>query len=184
MKIYTKTGDDGSTGLIGGIRVEKSNARIEAYGTVDELNAVVGLAGVVAQGELQNTLRRVQNELFIVGSHLSLPSEESAPKNQWMPVLDEQMMTNLETEMDATEAVLQPLKNFILPGGCELAARLHLARTICRRAERLAVGLTKDQTVSPLIVRYLNRLGDWLFVQARLANQLLGIPDVPWEQKR
>jgi cob(I)alamin adenosyltransferase len=184
MKIYTKTGDDGSTGLIGGQRVAKNDLRIDCFGTVDELNAAIGSAAVLAQGELQTALRRVQNDLFVVGSHMALPADTAAPKNQWMPELSESMVTKLETEIDAAETVLPPLRNFILPGGTELAARLHVARTICRRAERAVVALAREQKIPPIILQYLNRLADWLFVQARLANQIAGAQDTPWEQQR
>src|SRR4051794_7169326 len=137
MKIYTKTGDDGTTGLFGGGRVRKSEARIDCYGNVDELNAALGLARVVAQAQagaaasIGQSLFRVQNELFVVGSHLATP--EDSPHTRSLPMLDEAMVGRLEMEIDAAEAELEPLRNFILPGGGELAARLHVARTVCRR---------------------------------------------------
>lgn len=178
MKIYTKTGDDGTTGLIGGSRVLKSDAQIEAYGTVDELNAVIGLAAVVAQTPLSEQLRRVQGELFVIGSHLATPVGNR--KQSSLPPIQTDIIRALETEIDQTEATLPPLKNFILPGGGELAARLHLARTVCRRAERLVVGSSVQYPDRALIIEYLNRLSDWLFVQARGANQRENIADVPW----
>lgn len=183
MKIYTKTGDDGTTGLIGGTRVRKSDPRIDLYGTVDELNAAIGLAVVAAADAMGAGLRAVQSDLFVVGSHLATPEHEPPAKTQWLPPMDEQMITRLELQIDAAESQLPTLRNFILPGGTELAARLHLSRTVCRRAERLAVDFSRDRTVSPIILTYLNRLSDWLFVQARLANRLAGVEDVPWESR-
>jgi cob(I)alamin adenosyltransferase len=181
MKIYTKTGDDGSTGLIGGERVRKSDRRIECFGTIDELNAALGWASVVAADQLLGSLKAIQNDLFVIGSHLALP-EHDAPRNQWLPSLDESIVTRLEMQIDASEQQLPALRNFILPGGVELAARLHLARTVCRRAERLLVAFALDRPVPAMIVTYLNRLSDWLFVHARLANHLAGVADVPWEK--
>ncbi len=178
MKIYTKTGDDGSTGLIGGSRVRKSDPRIECYGTVDELNAAIGLAAVVADGELLLRLREVQSDLFVIGAHLATP--EASPQNKSLPPLDEAAITRLEMQIDTAETRLAPLRNFILPGGTEPAARLHLARTICRRSERLLVAFSLDRPVEPALITYLNRLSDWLFVQARWANHVAQVADVPW----
>jgi cob(I)alamin adenosyltransferase len=181
MKIYTKTGDDGTTGLIGGSRVAKSDLRIECYGTVDELNAMMGLVAAVADSELSRALRTVQNELFVIGSQLALPPGESS-SSRWLPALEPVSIERLEREIDHAETELPKLTNFILPGGTESAARLHMARTICRRVERLVVLLGKDQSTQPLIVTYLNRLSDWLFVQARVVNHRAGVADVPWEK--
>jgi cob(I)alamin adenosyltransferase len=181
MKIYTKTGDDGSTGLVGGSRVSKADARIECYGTVDELNAAVGLAAVGASAPLLEELRRVQSDLFTIGSHLATPAD--SPHRASLPKLDESIVQRLEHAIDATTARLPALTHFILPGGSDCAARLHLARTICRRAERLVVGLPEASDYHGIVVRYLNRLSDWLFVEARLANQLEGVPDVIWSGK-
>ncbi|MDB5301082.1 MAG: ATP/cobalamin adenosyltransferase [Phycisphaerales bacterium] len=184
MKIYTKTGDDGTTGLIGGSRVSKGDARIECYGTVDELNAGIGLALVAAEqsaAELAPMLRRVQNELFVVGSHLATPDQ--SPHRKSLPALHEKMVTRLEEEIDAAEVNLAPLRQFILPGGTEAAARLHLARTVCRRAERLLVAMSQPNEAHGFVVTYLNRLSDWLFVQARRANAIAGVRDVPWEKE-
>jgi cob(I)alamin adenosyltransferase len=181
MKIYTKTGDDGTTGLVGGPRVRKSDARIECYGTADELNAAVGLAIVVARQaapELAAMLSQVQDDLFVAGSHLATP--EDSPYRNSLPALDDTIISRLEMQIDAAVAVLPALRNFIMPGGTELAARLHLARTICRRAERHLVAFAMDRPVSPVLLTYFNRLSDWLFVQARRANQLAGVEDVPW----
>lgn len=183
MKIYTRTGDDGTTGLIGGARIDKSDARIDAYGTVDELNAAIGWAAVACDASIRVVLERLQHELFNIGSHLAMPDGSSAaPANNPLPALDDAMIARLEGEIDAAQAILQPLQQFILPGGSESASRLHLARTICRRAERLTVALAKDRAVPGSIVTYLNRLSDWLFVQARLANQQAGVPDVAWKK--
>jgi len=179
MKIYTRTGDDGSTGLGGGSRVRKSDVRIECYGTVDELNAALGVAGVVAGASLQRLLAAVQGELFVIGAQLSTPSGKPRPAR--MTPISPQIIARLESEIDIAEAALEPLHNFILPGGCEAAARLHVARTICRRAERLAVALATHEQVDPLVITYLNRLSDWLFVQARWSNHAAGVADVPWK---
>lgn len=178
MKIYTKTGDDGTTGLIGGSRVHKSDPRIEAYGMLDELNALIGCAAVVAKSPLLEQLRRIQGELFVIGSHLATPN--GSGKLSSLPALEEEMVHRLEIEIDQTETGLAPLKNFILPGGSECAARLHVARTVCRRAERLVVGQEAEHPDRSLVIEYLNRLSDWLFVQARGANHAEGIADIPW----
>lgn len=180
MKIYTKTGDDGSTGLFGGDRVRKSDRRLECYGTVDELSAALGVARVAAADEFARRIERVQHELFVVGSHLATP--EDSPWTELLPAMDETMIGRLEMEIDAAESELPALKAFIVPGGCELAARLHLARTICRRAERRAVDFSMDRPIATLVVTYLNRLSDWLFVQARLANHRAGVDDILWEK--
>jgi cob(I)alamin adenosyltransferase len=173
MKIYTKTGDDGTTGLLGGRRVAKSDERIDCIGLVDELNAALGW--VAAAGDVEVG---VQNDLFLIGSHLAIAEDGVTPGH--LPPLTEEMVTRLEKGIDAFEAELSPLKTFILPGGCELAARLHLARTVCRRAERRLVAFAADHAVPGLVVIYLNRLSDWLFVQARWANKQAKVADVPW----
>src|SRR4051812_16118274 len=143
MKIYTKTGDDGSTGLIGGERVAKFDPRIDCYGTIDELNAAVGFAAVVVDAALVEQLRAVQNDLFVIGSHLATP--DRPPQNVALPQLDDRIIGRLEMQIDAADAALPPLRNFILPGGTEAAARLHLARTVCRRAERLLTTLAGNR---------------------------------------
>jgi cob(I)alamin adenosyltransferase len=180
MKIYTKTGDDGSTGLIGGQRVSKADARLECYGTIDELNASIGLAATCADPTLVEKLRPIQNELFVIGALLATPEDHQAPANVTVPHLQASAVARLEAQIDAAEAVLPPLHNFILPGGGEASARLHVARTVCRRAERLLVAFASQHPLDLVLVRYLNRLSDWLFVHARLANQLGGVADVPW----
>ena len=186
MKIYTKTGDDGTTGLLGGSRVRKSDPRIDCYGTVDELNAAVDVAVVAVEADasaagLVGPLREVQADLFTVGSHLATPDESPYKAN--LPPLDETMVTRLEMQIDAGEAGLPPLRNFVLPGGTEASARLHLARTICRRAERLLVDFALDRPVLPVVITYLNRLSDWLFVQARWCNHQAGVADIPWRSR-
>lgn len=181
MKIYTRTGDDGSTGLIGGRRVRKSDARLDLYGTVDELNAALGLAALSGEPDLATKLRTVQGELFVIGSHLATPEGAAARHTASLPTLDDAASARLETEIDAAEADLPPLRNFILPGGTEAAARLHLARAVCRRAERLLVAFAEQAPVPQPILTYLNRLSDWLFVQARWSNRRAGVEDVPWK---
>ena len=182
MKIYTKTGDDGTTGLLGGQRVRKSDPRIDCFGAVDELNAMLGWCGVAArQGGLEALcaqLAQVQSDLFTVGSHLAVAEGTGADRN--LPPLDDAIVSRLEMEIDGADGQLPELRNFILPGGAELASRLHLARTVCRRAERRIVEFSLDRPVAPLVLTYLNRLSDWLFTQARLANHLAGVADVPW----
>jgi cob(I)alamin adenosyltransferase len=180
MKIYTKTGDDGTTGLFGGERVGKSDPRIECTGTIDELNAMIGLAAVGAQEPLLAFLREVQNDLFVLGSHLATPSEK---QNKSLPPLEDVIIHRLEMQIDSAETNLPPLRNFILPGGTETAARLHVARTICRRAERLLVDFSHDRPVAATMLTYMNRLSDWLFVQARSANASAGVADVLWQTR-
>ncbi|MGH7213907.1 MAG: cob(I)yrinic acid a,c-diamide adenosyltransferase [Tepidisphaeraceae bacterium] len=188
MKIYTKTGDDGTTGLVGGMRVSKCGARIECTGAVDELNATIGLvvagAGspIASDVALSEALRLIQDELFVIGSHLATPADDVAAQRA-LPPLNAASVTRLEEQIDAADQELPPLRQFILPGGTELAARLHLARTICRRAERVIVQfLSGDADAPQLVVKYLNRLSDWLFVQARFANHRAGAADVPWRK--
>jgi cob(I)alamin adenosyltransferase len=187
-KIYTKIGDKGSTMLAGGDMVGKDSPRIECYGTIDELNAAIGLAAAAVESEagspsdyeMRDWLREIQHELFNIGSHLATPGE--SPSSAKLPPLDEMMVGRLEMQIDQAEEQLAPLRQFILPAGGEAACRLHLARTICRRAERRIVGFAMDRPVPRLIVTYLNRLSDWLFVMARLANHRSGVEDVPWKK--
>ena len=189
MKIYTRTGDEGDTGLFGGGRVPKDHVRVEAYGAVDELNAALGLAIVplAADGEpeLVGRLRRVQEDLFAIGADLAAPAPEDGGGNRaHIPPLPADRIPEMEGWMDAAEERLEPLRDFILPGGTEGAARLHLARTVCRRAERRVVALARVARVDPTVVRYLNRLSDLLFVLARAVNQRAGTPDTRWEPRR
>jgi len=180
-RIYTKTGDQGETHLAGGQRVAKDSLRIECYGTVDELNAFVGMACVSAQEAvppLAAILRRVQHELFNLGSILATRPEDVHPKQARItPVEIEQ----LEKEIDQANAELAPLRSFVLPGGSRLNTELHACRTICRRAERAAVRLARAEQIPPEAVQYLNRLGDAFFVWSRWANHMLGISEVLWE---
>jgi cob(I)alamin adenosyltransferase len=176
MKIYTKTGDQGETGLFGGPRVSKNHARIEAFGTVDELNSHLGLIRTLAGAEtFDPVLRRIQCELFDLGAELATPgstAERITPDH----------VTTLERLIDETEATLEPLACFILPTGTPLAAAVHVARTVCRRAERRVVTLAAqlDTTIPANAIEYLNRLGDLLFVLARAANRRAGVADDPW----
>jgi cob(I)alamin adenosyltransferase len=184
MKIYTRTGDKGETGLIGGRRVSKADPRIVAYGAVDELNSGIGLAiSFLKQKEqfsdLVNVLVQVQNDLFVVGSDLADPSFPEAAKT---PRTGEKMASALEPVIDRFESELEPITFFILPSGSVEASLLHNARSVARRAETAVVSLSKDQTINPAIVVYLNRLSDMLFVAARVANKRLGAPDVAWRK--
>lgn len=186
MKIYTRQGDDGSTSLLGNRRVLKSDLRIEACGTLDELNAAIGvvvaslndLAGDEQFGALADRLLRVQGELFVLGAHVAVAEGRPVPSS--VPRLEGDLIARLEQEIDQAESQLEPLRSFILPGGSTPSAHLHQARAICRRAERLMVALDKAQSAPRHAIAYLNRLADWLFVQARLANRLAGIEDIPW----
>lgn len=179
MKIYTRTGDTGETGLFGGPRVRKDALRVEAYGTVDELNAVLGVARTAAlPSRIDAILQRVQHELFEVGAELATPAAAARGHELVGP----RHVAALEEDIDRVEESLPPLKQFILPGGAPGAAWLHLARTVCRRAERLVVALAHApaETLSPHLLVYLNRLSDLLFVLAREANQAAGQADIPW----
>jgi cob(I)alamin adenosyltransferase len=181
MKIYTRGGDEGKTALFAGGRVSKNHARLHAYGTVDELNSVLGvvLAGGTPEA-LTAPLQRVQGELFIVGADLATPLEAAS---NYVVRVSAQLTTTLETEIDEWDAQLPPLKHFILPGGTLCAALLHQARTICRRAERWVVALQDSEEINGETLRYLNRLSDWLFVAARYANHAANMPEVIWQMK-
>jgi len=181
-KIYTKTGDDGTTALGGGQRVAKDALRIETFGTVDELNAQIGVA--IAAGletTLAEELTRVQNELFNLGSDLCIL--EADKEKRAVPQIEQRHIHALEATMDRMTEVLGPLTNFILPGGSPGAGHLHVARTVCRRAERLAVALAREEAVGALVVTYLNRLSDALFVMARWENRHRNVPDVTWNSR-
>lgn len=179
-RIYTRTGDGGDTALSDGSRVAKHNPRVEAYGTVDELNATLGLCRLHASGELADRLAVIQNDLFDLGADLARPNM-AADDRAGYPVLRmiDAQVTRLETEIDAMNAALSPLRSFILPGGSPLAAHLHLSRTVARRAERRATELATGDDVNGAAIRYLNRLSDWLFVAARVANND-GADDILW----
>jgi len=180
VRIYTKTGDDGSTGLLAPGRVSKDDLRVDAYGSVDELNAALGVArshGLEADAD--SLVARLQDELFVLGSALADPS----PEGRFHRAVTPDHVARLESAIDLTEAGLPPLSHFILPGGCPAAAQIHLARTVCRRAERVVVALsqTPGQDVPAEIVVYLNRLSDLLFVLARSVNQRAGVADIVWK---
>lgn len=177
-KIYTRTGDKGDTGLADGARVPKYSPRVAAYGAVDEANAVLGLCRLHAADDLDAALARVQNDLFDVGADLATPEQE-APRYEPLRVTDAQVRW-LEQEIDRRNAGLGTLRSFILPGGSPLAAHLHHARTVVRRAEREVAALMAAETISPIALQYLNRLSDYLFVAARYVNQGEG-GDVLWE---
>jgi cob(I)alamin adenosyltransferase len=179
-RIYTRTGDAGETALGNGDRVAKYSARVSAYGTVDETNAVLGLARQHADGEMDAALARIQNDLFDLGADLCRPEMEKDSEAGY-PVLRmvAAQTDRLEREIDAMNARLQPLRSFVLPGGSALAAHLHQCRTVCRRAERLTVELAAGEAVNPEAVKYLNRLSDWFFVASRIANDD-GKADVLW----
>ena len=182
MKIYTKGGDNGETGLFGGERVSKDSPRIEAYGTVDELNSFIGLALIEAKdSEVKKLLEKIQNILFILGSDLSAPNNEKN-KNQNIPRISKIHYEEIEKEIDKFDSHLDELRNFILPGGCKSAALLHICRTICRRAERKVVALNNIVNLNPDIVILLNRLSDLFFVLARFENKVSGIEDVEWQK--
>jgi cob(I)alamin adenosyltransferase len=179
MKIYTKTGDKGETGLFGGERVKKSHARVDAYGEVDELNSVIGLVrSEPIDAALDALFARVQANLFNVGAELATPAGSKVELG--IDLIGEADVLELELAIDRAESELLPLKTFVLPGGCRAAALLHLGRTVCRRAERRLVALSDDEPVRGECIRYLNRLSDALFVLARLANHRAGVADVPW----
>lgn len=181
-RIYTRTGDDGTTALGSGRRVVKNDLRIESYGSVDELNSALGVA--LASGldaELARILAPIQNELFHLGSDLCFSEEDKA--NVSIPQVEERHVTALETAMDRLSEGIPPLENFILPGGTPGAAQLHLARTICRRAERRVVELGQREKIGAFAVKYLNRLSDLLFVMARAENRRAGRPDVCWDSR-
>ncbi|HWB41853.1 MAG TPA: cob(I)yrinic acid a,c-diamide adenosyltransferase [Gemmatimonadales bacterium] len=181
MKIYTKTGDQGETSLFGGGRVRKDHPRTAAYGDVDELNSAIGLARATAPAELfDDLLQAIQRDLFSVGGRLATPRPEKVAKKMEKAVLPPERAAALELVMDDAEAELPPLQAFVLPGGTPKAAVLHLARTICRRAERSVVHLAGEDEVPPEILIYLNRLSDLLFTLARLANHRAGSPDITW----
>lgn len=180
-RIYTRTGDSGTTGLFGGGRVRKDSTRVDAYGEVDELNACVGVALSSTEDEWMCTrLSRVQNDLFAIGAHLATPvTSEDRPRPS-LPALPDDRIAEFEQWMDEASAQLAPLRSFILPGGTPAAALLHHARTVCRRAERRVVALAASDDVTPGIIVYLNRLSDFLFVAARFANARAGVTDTPW----
>ena len=181
LNIYTRTGDRGQTGLFGGGRVAKDDPRVEAYGDVDELNAALGLARAIElMPRVDDVLAPVQQDLFAIGALLATPDRDKMHEQLEKARVDDARVAELEAAIDAGEAELEPLRAFILPGGTPKAAALHVARTVCRRAERRVVGLARDVEIPGLVVMYLNRLSDLLFVLARVANRRAGADEVTW----
>lgn len=181
MKIYTRTGDAGETGLYGGRRVAKDSVRVIAYGTVDELNAELGLARAALQdAELDGRMKDLQVVLFVLGAELATDPERKKATEPGVNLIVEEDVEKLEREIDAMEAELEPMRHFILPGGSSAGALIHRARTVCRRAERDALILSRHERVRPEVLRFLNRLSDHLFVLARHVNQRAGSPETPW----
>ena len=184
MKLYTRTGDDGSSGLFGGDRVSKSHLRLVAYGTLDELNSILGLLRLHATPACANeeTLQRVQQDLFVLGAILATPASRQdllgarMSRTTWS-------LAEMEADIDRLSALAPPMTAFVLPGGTAAAAHAHLARTVCRRAEREAVSLTHEEPMNPAVLTYLNRLSDWLFALARAENATAGVADVQWGAK-
>jgi cob(I)alamin adenosyltransferase len=180
MRIYTKTGDSGETGLVGGGRVTKDSLKMKAIGEVDELNACVGLCSIEAKGTLlEETLPQIQDWLFGVGAELATPA--GSPIS--LQSIDQASIDSLEESMDRQDKELEPLRNFILPGGSEGAARFHLARAVCRRAERTAWELNRQEPVRQELLVFLNRLSDWFFMGARTINRLNSVEDIKWARK-
>jgi cob(I)alamin adenosyltransferase len=189
MRIYTRTGDAGETGLFGGGRVSKADPRVEAYGSVDEANAAIGVALAAAgAAPVRERLARLQPDLFAIGAHLATPAPRDGRKAPSLPPLPLGRIAEMEAWIDEAEAELPPLRAFIMPGGCPAGAALHLARTVCRRAERRVLafvgGCEPAMQPDPAIVRYLNRLSDLLFVLARLVNQRAGEQESEWVPDR
>jgi cob(I)alamin adenosyltransferase len=182
VKIYTRGGDAGETSLFGGERVKKSSARVGAYGEVDELNAVLGVAASeLGHDDLRAKLATIQSSLFDLGGELATPAVEAREeKGKGMPRVSDGDVAELESWIDALETELEPLRNFILPGGAKAAALLHQGRTVCRRAERAVIALGEREPVGLLLVRYLNRLSDLLFVMARVVNRRAGVAEPQW----
>lgn len=181
MKIYTKTGDKGQTSLIGGTRVPKHHIRIESYGTVDELNSYIGLLrDQEMEAHNRSVLLEVQDRLFTIGSSLASDPEKSKMK---IPELHEEDITMLEKEIDAMNEVLPPMRNFVLPGGHTTVSFCHIARCVCRRAERLTIELSESSPVNALVIKYLNRLSDYLFVLSRKLAQDLRAEETPWKPR-
>ena len=184
MKIYTKTGDKGSTSLFGGEKVSKNNIRIEAYGTTDELNSFLGLIHAHSEDEkLINQILKVQETIFVLGSELATPKDKmylGNGKSRIPEMIQNQDIESLETWIDDCEEILEPLTHFILPGGGKAAAFAHVARTVCRRAERSVVALAESEEIRPELQKYLNRLSDYLFVVARVSAKLGQHPEVLW----
>jgi len=184
VKIYTKRGDDGQTDLFGGVRVGKESVRVEAYGAVDELNALLGqCAAASGHEDLRDALQEIQRRLFDLGAYLASPPTDSSGKAP-ASVPHDADIAQLEGHIDALETELEPLKRFVLPGGTGASAAIHVARTVCRRAERRVLALHRAEPLDAVALRFLNRLSDLLFVMARVENRRAGVPDVEWEARR
>jgi cob(I)alamin adenosyltransferase len=181
VKIYTRTGDEGETGLFGGGRVSKTHPRVEAYGDVDELNAVIGMArSIEALPRIDEVLVPLQRDLFAIGALLATPDLEKMQRHLEKAQIDDRRIGELERAIDDGDRELEPLKSFIIPGGTPKAAALHVARTVCRRAERRVIALMPNEEIPSLVVIYLNRLSDLLFTLARVANHRAGAGEVTW----
>jgi cob(I)alamin adenosyltransferase len=182
MKIYTKTGDDGTSGLFGGQRVKKTDKRLEAYGTVDELNSFLGLTVChIQSAEIKNTLQRIQNIMFNIGAKLATPNEHTS-KLKDLEQITEDDVKYLENRIDEFEVKLKPINNFIIPGGTVGAGYLHVARSICRRCERRIIAIDLKENINEIFIRYFNRLSDYLFVAARYENMISRVEDVIWNK--
>ncbi len=177
MRLYTRKGDEGETGLLGAERISKADPRIEAYGTLDELNAFLGLLAVEAPAEVAALLRTIQSALFTMGSHLATKTDKSIP----LPPFPEDVVAQLEASIDAMLAQVPPMRYFILPGSCRAEALAQVARTVCRRAERRLVALHQAEPVPPVFLAFLNRLSDWLFAYGRYLSHLAGVEEIPWK---
>ena len=181
MKIYTKTGDKGKTSLLGGTRVSKSHERINTYGTIDELNSFLGLVSdLETEKHRVKFIRNIQSRLFTIGSSLAAETDRA---KDFKPDLEESDIIELEEAIDTMNESLPRMKNFIIPGGHQLISSTHIARTVCRRAERLIINLSEAEDIEEIIIRYLNRLSDYLFVLARKQGQELGIEEIPWKPR-
>lgn len=177
MKIYTKKGDDGTTGLLGGTRIPKHHLRIEAYGTVDELNSHLGMLRDY-YADVQEQIINIQDKLFTIGSHLALDPDHKGKMN--LPSINDSDVLQLEYWMDSMDETLPPMRNFVLPGGHVAVSQAHIARTVCRRAERLVAHLNEAEPVEPITLQYLNRLSDYLFVLSRFISANIGANETPW----
>ena len=184
MKLYTRTGDDGSSGLFGGDRVSKANLRLVAYGTLDELNSIMGLLRLHATPACADeaTLQRVQQDLFVLGAILATPAarQDLLGSRMSRPIWE---LTDMEADIDRLSDLAPPMTTFVLPGGTTASAHAHLARTVCRRAEREVVALTQEEPMNLEVLAYLNRLSDWLFALARAENATAGVADIQWVPK-
>lgn len=181
MKIYTKTGDAGKTSLLGGTRVSKCDERIDAYGTIDELNSFLGLVGDLDQDEIRvKFIRTIQSRLFTIGSSLAAETDKA---RKIKPDLEENDIKALEESIDLMNESLPMMKNFIIPGGHQLVSNTHIARTICRRAERLIIKLLETENIEGIVIKYVNRLSDYLFVLARKQGFELSVKEIPWKPR-